>query len=79
MPQSPVQGSVHFCLTQAWLLGHSLFTRHSGLQLGGEPTNSGIQAQEALLSGDTVHWEFGPHGEGLHGSWLGSSYCGSVR
>lgn len=34
---------------QAKSLGHSLLLTHSGLQLGGAPTNSGEQEQEGEL------------------------------
>lgn len=36
-PQEPGQGSLHFSLIHAILLGHSGFMVHSGLQLGGCP------------------------------------------
>lgn len=36
-PQDPGQGSLHFSLIQAKLLGHSELTVHSGLQFGGLP------------------------------------------
>ena len=68
VPQDPMQGSVHFCLIQARWLGHSLLTRHSGLQFGGNPKNVGKQEHKGVLSAEGVHWVFGPHGEGLHGS-----------
>jgi hypothetical protein len=36
-PQDPRQGSLHFSLIQALLLGHSELIKHSGRQLGGDP------------------------------------------
>lgn len=45
-PQDPGQGSLHLLLIHAKLLAHSLLLIHSGLQLGGDPTNSGMQEQE---------------------------------
>lgn len=68
VPQAPKQGSVHFCLTQARWFGHSLLIRHSGLQFGGNPKNVGKHEHKGVLSAEGVHWVFGPHGEGLHGS-----------
>lgn len=32
-----MQGSTHFCFTQALLKGHSGLVKHSGRQLGGAP------------------------------------------
>lgn len=56
---------------QAWLLGHSEFLIHSGLQLGGVPIYSDKQAQEAwpfILR----HSEYGPQGDGTQGfSYIG--------
>ena len=37
-PHAPGHGSRHFSFIQARLLGHSLWIKHSGLQLGGTPT-----------------------------------------
>ena len=68
-PQDPGQGSAHLLLMQARWDGHSLLTRHSGRQFGGGPRRSGKQVQLAVRSGVTVHLEFGPQGEGLHGSF----------
>lgn len=45
-----------------------MLMRHSGRQLGGGPRSSGKQVQDDEPSGVTVHREFGPQGEGLHGS-----------
>lgn len=72
MPQEPGQGSLHLWLMQANWVGHSLLTRHSGRQLGGEPTKFGRQLQEGELL-ETVHWALDPQGEGLHGLVTGSS------
>lgn len=48
---------------------------HSGLQLGGEPVYSGKQEQdgEPFIS---LHWAFGPQGDGMHG--LSGSTTGSA-
>lgn len=59
-------GSLHLFLIQAWLLGHSALTIHSGLQLGGDPLKSGRQLQDGELL-ITRHWAFAPQGEGWHG------------
>lgn len=72
-PQEPGQGSRHFSLIQDKILGHSALMVHSGLQLGGEPAYSGKQEHDGIppLS---LHCEYGPHGEGRHGSvitWTG--------
>lgn len=39
---------------------------HSGLQLGGKPVKDGKQEQDGVLP-CTLHSEFGPHGDGMHG------------
>lgn len=70
--QDPGQGSLHFIFIHAKLYEHSLFVIHSGLQFGGEPINSGKQEHD----GDsplTLHWEFGPQGDGTQGL---PTYCG---
>ena len=45
---------------------------HSGLQFGGAPINVCLQEQDAVFvpPGDVIErqTEFGPHGDGLHGS-----------
>lgn len=63
IPHDPGQGSLHFSLIHAKLLGHSLLLTHSGLQFGGDPMNAGKQEHEGL-SPVTLHCEFGPHGDG---------------
>lgn len=65
-PHVPGHGSAHFRLTHALRAGHSELTTHSGLQPGGEPTYSGRQEHIAWPL-FTLHWLFGPHGDGLHG------------
>lgn len=69
-PQVPGHGSIHFWLTQALFIEHSVEITHSGLQIGGLPMKPGTQEQTAwpLIS---LHWLLGPQGEGLHG------FCGS--
>lgn len=52
---------------QARELEQSLLLAHSGRQLGGMPMNSGKQEQDGM-SPFTMHCEFGPQGEGWHGS-----------
>jgi len=44
---------------------------HSGLQLGGDPMNSGKQEQDGV-SPFTWHCELGPQGDGTHGFSTGS-------
>ena len=57
---------------QARWFGHSLLLTHSGLQFGGEPTYVGKQEHDGE-SPTTLHSAFGPHGDGLQGSTIGSS------
>lgn len=66
-PQDPGQGSVHFWLMQALLLGHSALMLHSGRQLGGDPIYVGKQEQdgEPLI---LRHSAFCPQGDGTQGS-----------
>lgn len=54
-------------------IGHSLLLTHSGLQFGGEPINSSKQEHDGD-SPCTLHWEFGPQGDGIHGFPTG---CGT--
>ncbi|KAJ4432721.1 hypothetical protein ANN_21358 [Periplaneta americana] len=70
-PQDPGQGSRHFSLRQAKLLGHSELITHSGRQLGGLPVYVGRQEQEGVPP-TSWHCEYGPHGDGTHGF----TYCG---
>lgn len=75
-PHDPGHGSLHFSLMQAKLLGHSEFTIHSGLQLGGLPINPFRQEQDGEPP-ISRHCEFGPHGEGAQGfTGLGSGFGG---
>lgn len=46
---------------------------HSGLQLGGDPKKFGRHEQVAWLLEEIVHWALSPQGEGLQGSFTGSS------
>lgn len=66
IPQELGQGSLHFWLIHAWLVGHSLLLMHSGRQFGGEFTKFGKQEHEgeSLM---TWHCAFGPQGDGWHG------------
>lgn len=45
-PQEPGQGSRHFSLIHARLLGHSELIEHSGRQFGGDPIYEAMQEQE---------------------------------
>lgn len=74
-PQDPIQGSLHFSVMQAWVGGQSVFTTHSGRQLGGEPMYAGRHEQDAWLPAVTWHTEFDPQGDGVHGftGWDGLS------
>jgi hypothetical protein len=45
-PQEPGQGSRHFSLMHAWLLGHSELIEHSGRQLGGAPIYEAIHEHD---------------------------------
>lgn len=73
-PQEPGQGSLHFSLIHAWMLGHSELIVHSGRQFGGDPTYVARQEQD----GDPLmsrHCALAPQGEGLQGSRY-TSCCG---
>jgi len=63
---APMQGFLHFMFMQDKWIGHSLLLTHSGLQFGGEPINSGKQEHDGD-SPCTLHWEFGPQGDGIQG------------
>lgn len=45
-PHEPGQGSLHFSLMQARLLGHSELITHSGRHCGGVPVYSGKHEQD---------------------------------
>lgn len=62
----PKQGSPHFSLMQARLLGQSELTRHCGRHIGGVPRYPGWQEQTAIPS-PTLQELYGPHGLGQHG------------
>lgn len=66
-PQEPGHGSRHWLLMHALVGLHSGLMVHSGLQFGGEPKKLGKQLQAGPLLATTVHWLFGPQGEGWHG------------
>lgn len=68
-PQEPGHGSLHFWFKHARLLAQSLFIRHSGRQLGGEPIWPERHVHFGVESVETWHWENGPHGEGWQGSF----------
>lgn len=48
------------------LLEHSAFILHSGRQFGGLPLYSGKHMHEGEPP-ISLHCEFGPHGDGMHG------------
>ena len=66
-PQGFGQRSAHLWLTQAILVGHSELTTHSGRQDGGLPEKFG-RHEHTACSETTLHWLFGPQGDGLHTS-----------
>ena len=62
MAQAPGHGFSQLLCKQALSLGQSEFKTHSGRQPAyGLPWNSGKQVHSPSL-----HWELGPHGDGLH-------------
>lgn len=67
-PHEPGQGSRHIWLRQASAEAQSLLTTHCGRQAGGAPTWPGKQAHDGDPAPATVHVEYGPHGDGTHGS-----------
>ena len=69
MAQDPGHGSTQREFKQALSRGHSLFVTHSGLQFGGDPTNSGRQEQTATPF-NSLQLLFNPHGDGWHGFWI---------
>lgn len=58
------------------MLGHSGLIVHSGRQFGGVPIKLAKQEQEGAPP-ISRHCEFGPHGDGKHGS-RGASWIGGV-
>lgn len=66
IPHVPGQGSLHFWLLQASFWLQSEFVKHSGLHNGGDPIKFDIHEHTAWLL-ISLHWLFGPQGEGLHG------------
>lgn len=71
-PQLPGQGSRHFWLVHASFFGQSELITHSGLQVGGAPTNPFMQLHTACIL-FSRHWLFGPHGDGLQGLLMGGA------
>lgn len=67
IPHEFMHGDAHFWLMHASSLEHSLFTTHSGRQVGGLPMKFARQVHTAW-SLTFRHWLFGPHGDGLQGS-----------
>lgn len=74
IPQEPGHGSTHFWFMQAKLLEHSEFIVHSGLQFGGVPKKFGKHEQDGT-DPTSLHWLFGPHGDGTHGLTITGSTC----
>lgn len=70
-PQTPGHGSTHFLFIHAKFVGHSALVVHSGRHMGGFPMKDGKHEHTAWLL-SSLHWLFGPHGEGIHG------YIGSI-
>lgn len=66
IPQVPGQGSLHFWFMHASAWAQSVLTTHSGLHVGGLPMYpvTHVQTAKPLIS---LHWLFGPHGDGLQG------------
>lgn len=80
-PHEPGQGSLHFSLIQALLLGHSALMTHSGLQFGGGPVYCGKQEQDGYPPW-SWHVANNPHGFGIQGfNGSGGDCCieGSVN
>lgn len=65
-PQVPGHGSWHFWLIQARFKVQSELTTHSGLHVGGEPTQPGWHEHTAWLF-IIRHTLLGPHGLGKQG------------
>lgn len=65
-PHVPGQGSVQRWLIQASFGAHSELTTHSGRHDGGLPIYPKIHEQTAWPL-NSLHWLFGPHGDGLQG------------
>lgn len=66
-----MQGSAHLLFIQDFSNGHSLFDIHSGRQYGGFPIKPVKHEQDGIVSSTTRHSEFGPHGEGVQGDFVG--------
>lgn len=66
-PHACSQGSLHRSETHANAAGHSALIVHSGRQLGGLPIYPDWQLH-AGISPDFTQMEFGPQGDGSHGS-----------
>lgn len=65
-PHDPAHGLIHFWLLQALFGGQSELTTHSGRHVGGLPMYPGTQVHTACPL-TSLHWLFGPQGEGWHG------------
>jgi len=61
------QGFTHRLSLHALERSHSELLTHSGRQDGGEPVMVGRHEQIACPFVASLHWELGPHGDGLHG------------
>lgn len=66
VPQVPGHGLIHFWLKHASFNGHSELVTHSGLHVGGLPMKPSMQEHTACLL-ISLHWLFGPQGEGWQG------------
>lgn len=72
VPHTPGHGSIHFWLEQASFKLQSESIVHSGRQFGGLPRKPSKQEQTAWLL-YSLHWLFGPHGDGLQGWTISGS------
>lgn len=66
IPHVPGQGSIHFWFKHARFNGHSELWTHSGRQTGGLPINP-RRHEHTAWEFTSLHWLFGPHGDGLQG------------
>lgn len=73
-PQGSGHGDTHFLFLHVFSEGHSALTTHSGLQFGGDPLYSG-KHEQMLRPFETLHWLFGPQGDGWHGLTGKSSWA----
>ena len=76
----PGHGSLHFWLIQAWVVGHSVFKTHSGLQATkGFPMYPLFIHSQTAPPSKTVHSVFVPQGLGLQTSGLGGGRSSRIH